>query len=160
MGKTNKGWTPETLEIYLSSKISAVRELTDQRHEDAEKAIESALQSLDKRLEGMNEFRATLTDQRLADEKHRSENQGTFITKEVYGLERNTLETVINKNADRIAEIDKKLFALSELKADKREGLSSKYMVSAVLIAGLSFMASVAGILWNVANHLPNHIGP
>ena len=154
MQPEDDGWTLKTLEVYLSEKIDALRQLVDQRQTDYDKAIDSALKAMDRRLEGMNEIRGTLSDQRVLDEKHRSETAGTFLSKEVYKLEHDTLQTVINKNAERIAEIDKKLFALSELKADKREGLSSKYMFAAILFAGLSFIASVVGIAYNIINHI------
>lgn len=147
-----KGWTLDTLETYLSEKISALQSLMEQRQKDTEKALEVALQAMDRRLEGMNEFRETLSDQRLADEKNRSSAQENFVDKKIYDLEHGSLESLISKNADHIIEMDKKLFALSELKVDKREGLSSKYMYSAILFAALSFIGSLIGIFWNFAN--------
>ena len=48
--------------------------------------------------------------------------------------------------------MEKKLFALSEVKVDKREGLSSKYMYSAILFAALSFIGSIIGIALSFAN--------
>ncbi len=148
-----KDWTFNTLEIYLSAKISALHNLVDLRQQDTEKALDAALEAMNRRLEGMNEFRQTLSDQRLADEKARSEVQANLVTREIYGLEHNLLKTSVDKNAEHINEMEKKLFALSELKVDKREGLSSKYMYSAILFAALSFVGSAIGIFLNVANH-------
>ena len=143
-------WTHGTLEVHLSEKIKALHLLMDQRQKDSEKALDVALAAMNKRLEGMNEFRQSLSDQRIEDEKSRSHIQETFVVKEIYNLEHLTLENMVNKNADRIVEIDKKLFALSELKVDKREGLSSKYMYSAILFSVLSFIGLVVTIILNV----------
>lgn len=154
MTDKDKEWTFDTLERFLSEKISALNKLIDQRHADSGKALDIALQSMERRLESMNEFRQALADQRLADERNRSTIEDSFLTKEIYGLEHRNLEEAVHKNSERVADIDKKLFALSELKVDKREGLSSKYMVSAILFAALSFMLSIGGILLNFAHAL------
>lgn len=148
----DKDWTLKTLEIYLSEKISALHTLMGQRQTNDEKALEVALEAMNRRLEGMNEFRQTFADQRLADERNRSQAQEGFVDKKIYDLEHRNLEALISKNASQIAEMDKKLFALSELKVDKREGLSSKYMYSAILFAALSFIGSVVGIVLSFAN--------
>jgi hypothetical protein len=152
---TSPGWTFATLEQHFSKQLADLRELIEQRHRNSEKAADLALKALDHRLEGMNEFRQTLSDQRLADERERSKAQENFVRKEIYDLEHRNLETLIAKTVDRINEIDKKLFALSELKVDKREGLSSKYMYSAILFASLSFIGTIIGILWSFARSAP-----
>lgn len=148
-----KGWTLETLEIHFSEKLAALHMLMDQRQRDTDRALDVALQSMNRRLESMNEFREALSDQRLSDERNRSKVQEQYVAKEIYDLEHGALEKLIGKNSDHIVEMDKKLFALSELKVDKREGLSSKYMYSAILFAALSFIGSIIGIFWNFANH-------
>lgn len=148
-----KGWTLDTLEIHFSEKLAALHMLMDQRQKDTDRALDVALQSMNRRLESMNEFREALSDQRLSDERNRSKVQEQYVAKEIYDLEHNALEKLISKNSDHIVEMDKKLFALSELKVDKREGLSSKYMYSAILFAALSFIGSIIGIFWNFANH-------
>src|SRR6266576_2488027 len=148
-----RGWTLETLERYFSDKIDALQKLVDHRQGDAERALSVALEAMNRRLEGMNEFRQALSDQRFADEKNRAKIEEGLVTKEIYELEHSILETLVGKNAEHIIEIDKKLFALSELKVDKREGLSSKYMYSAILFAALSFVGSAIGIFLSFANH-------
>lgn len=150
---TDEEWTFGTLERFLSEKISALHKLVDQRNCDSEKALDAALHSMEARLESMNKFREALADQRLADEKNRSIVEDTFLTKEIYSLEQRNLETGVHKNAERIIEIDKKLFALSELKVDKREGLSAKYMNSVIIFAALSFIGSIASIILGVFSH-------
>src|SRR6266852_431423 len=121
-----KDWTFDTLEIFLSEKVSTLSRLVDQRQTADEKALAVALEAMNRRLESMNEFRQTLSDQRLADERSRAKVQENLVHKEIYDLEHRNLENLMIKNSERINEIDKKLFALSELKVDKREGLSSK----------------------------------
>lgn len=131
----NEEWTLATLKMFL-----------EQRHDDAEKAVDTALVSMDKRLNSMNEFRLAMADQRLQDEKSRTIIQETFLTKEIYGLEQRNMETIVGKNSDRIIEMDKKLFALSELKVDKREGLNSKHIYSVILFSVASVAISLLGI--------------
>lgn len=143
---TDEGWTLGTLKTHLSEKITSHEDFAEQRHNDTEKAREAALASMNKRLESMNEFRLAISDQRLLDEKSRTIIQETFLTKEIYGLEQRNLETLVNKNSDRIIEMDKKLFALSELKVDKREGLNSKHIYSVILFSAVSVVISLVGI--------------
>jgi hypothetical protein len=75
------GWTVDTLETHLSSRIDGIKELLvehDDRNKErflsAEKAVQAALTAADKalakaemaserRFEGVNEFRGTLADQ-------------------------------------------------------------------------------------------------
>lgn len=157
-------WTPETLKEYLDLKIADLEQLVDQRQSDVDKALDAALKSMDARLEGMNEFRQTLADQRLNDEKHRTSVEATFLTKEVYALEHRNLENIVSKNYDaamlateknttRIVEIDKKLFAVSELKADKREGLSSNYYISGIMFGAMSFIIALGMAAWTLLHH-------
>lgn len=73
-GPAEPKWTVETVYIFLSQRLEdlsarlteraeASRVLQEQRAAMNKAALDSALQANDKRLEGMNEFRATLTAQ-------------------------------------------------------------------------------------------------
>ena len=80
-------WTPDTLYIHFAKLIEAVDDQTKERvlaqnlateaaMAAANKAIEKADKALEKRLDSVNEFRATLKDQ-----------QGLFVTRtEVYAI--------------------------------------------------------------------------
>jgi hypothetical protein len=55
---TLKDWPPA-----LATRIAVMEALVNERHETAKEELHKALTALDRRLEGMNEFRATLRDQ-------------------------------------------------------------------------------------------------
>ena len=68
------GWTLNTLKEYF-----------DQRFEDSEKAIEKANTANEKRLDNVNEFRQTLTDQ-----------TATFMPRQEYTVQHKALESKID----------------------------------------------------------------
>jgi hypothetical protein len=151
----DNGWTLHTLEKFLSERIENIQQQFDTRNRMNEEAVKTALEVMNRRLDAMNEFRASLSDQRLADEKERAHTEDTFLTKEIYGIEHKNLETLIAKNTQQIIELDKKFFALSELKVDKREGLSTRYMTSAIIFSAFSFLASAVTVMWNFFKSMP-----
>ncbi len=150
----DNGWTLKTLERFLSGKIDSLALQVSTRVDTDRRALDNALESMDRRLEGMNEFRQTLQDARLAEERERLKLSENFIPRELFEAEHRALEVIVQKSIDRVAELDKKLFALSELKADKREGVSVRYMNGAIIFAGLSFLLSLLGGAWGL---LHNH---
>lgn len=149
----DNGWTLKTLERYLSGRIDNLAQQIGTRVETDRRALDSALESMDRRLEGMNEFRQTLSDARISDEKERTKLTENFMTKDLYEAEHRSLESIVQKSIDRVTELDKKLFALSELKADKREGVSTRYMNGAIIFAGLSFLLSLLGGAWGLLHN-------
>lgn len=56
-------WTVETLREHFTALLEAERGKNEVRFQGTQKAIEKAEASVDRRLEGMNEFRASLADQ-------------------------------------------------------------------------------------------------
>ncbi len=57
------GWTIETLRIHLEERISAVAHAAAVASENAARAVTKAEMAAEKRFEGLNEFRGTLSDQ-------------------------------------------------------------------------------------------------
>jgi hypothetical protein len=53
----------ELLKEYLEAQIAGLARLLDERHKATELALSKAEAAVDKRLEGMNEFRRQLSDQ-------------------------------------------------------------------------------------------------
>ena len=56
------GWTLDTLKEYFERVFQEHERRYTQRFEASQRAIETALESMNKRLDGMNEFRQALKD--------------------------------------------------------------------------------------------------
>ena len=59
----NGTWTIGTVREHVLDIMDERDRRYTQRHESSQKAIELAMESMNKRLDGMNEFRGTLKDQ-------------------------------------------------------------------------------------------------
>lgn len=65
-GETEKqvsGWTVDTLKEHIDTKFADRQKLLDERYETQSEAIRKAESATEKRFEGVNEFRHTLSDQ-------------------------------------------------------------------------------------------------
>jgi hypothetical protein len=58
---------------YLHAEIAAVEQLSQARFDAMQRAVDKALEATERRFEGVNEFRATLSDQ--ADERVRTQDR-------------------------------------------------------------------------------------
>ena len=106
---------------FLVVRIDALREYTDTRFTAQEEATERARASMEKRLDGMNEFRNTLKDQGQ-----------TFITK-----------TEHSAWCDRVSKLELSKATL-EGKADQ------KSVTNAIIIAFIGLALSIVGIIINL----------
>lgn len=79
-------WTTETLRIHLEGLLNAHAELDQNRHERESEAIKTAADALDKRLDGVNEFRAQLGDQARS-----------FLPRPEYDVQQKALEERMTK---------------------------------------------------------------
>jgi hypothetical protein len=131
-----RGWTLDTLEKYFSSKCAAFdQQMTDmevrnlERALSAEKAVTKAESAMDKRMESVNEFRKTLSDQ-AAEFMRRSEYLGMH----------QSLRDIVETNAARLT----KLEAVGE---GRREGLSlaGQFLLGVVAIIGVAVSVVLAG---------------
>jgi hypothetical protein len=80
-----------SLREYLHAEIAAVEQLSQAPFDAMQRAVDKALEATDRRFEGVNEFRATLSDQ--ADE-HLSAARPTSpssktATRQRFGLKKN-----------------------------------------------------------------------
>jgi ABC-type antimicrobial peptide transport system permease subunit len=123
----------EALKEYLESKIGALKEYTESRFEaykvytesrlvSLEKATSIAASNMEKRLEGMNEFRDQLRDQ-----------TGTFIT-------RIEIESQIKK-------IEEDIKVLRESKANLEGKASQQSVYIAYLIALIGIIIGVINLI-------------
>ena len=106
---------------FLVVRIDALREYTDTRFRSQEEATERARASMEKRLDGMNEFRNTLKDQ-----------GATFITKTEHAAW-----------CDRVSKLELSKATL-EGKADQ------KSVTNAIIIALIGLALSVVSIIINL----------
>lgn len=139
--------TDVSLREYLTALISAVEKRSDARFEamkatvetafsTAQTAIDKAEEATEKRFEGVNEFRAALSDQA---------NQ--FVTKE-------TIDALVAKLEAQIGQNRKDLDALSR-RIDVREGeIAGSRLTYGNIAAMLATTAVIMGILFFLINHL------
>jgi hypothetical protein len=77
-------WTIPSLKEYFEKQFDSLKEITDMERKLHALALEVAKKESERRLEGMNEFRDTLTDQ-----------ANTFLTREIWDREhRNLVEKI------------------------------------------------------------------
>ncbi len=167
----SNSWTLDTLKEFLMKEITNLNAISLQRHETAitkienldkiietrdiatQRALQIALESMNHRLMGMNEFRQSLQDQRLSDEKNRTAAEEKFLPTNVYNISYKVLEENFKENQKRISEMEKKFFVMSEVSGQNKESLNSKYLISMMIFSGLSFVISMATIIWNIVSH-------
>ena len=135
------GWTVDTLHAHLSQRLNDLDRALSRRMDDADKAIQAALVSAEKavgkaeaaserRFEGVNEFRQTLSDQ-----------AATFPTRgEVNAqIERVNAEAV--RNTARLGELELRLTS----RLDQGEGTdrgAAEAVTNRRLDAGLNYTAA------------------
>ncbi|WP_158708803.1 hypothetical protein [Streptomyces sp. NRRL S-920] len=133
---SDDGWTVEVLRAHVGAIFEERDKRYDQRFNDldmatkaalaaSEKAVNKAENAMERRFEGVNEFRSTLSDQ-----------ASQFMTR---------LEAVaaIERNSERIQELTDRL----NRSEGKGAGLNAGW---AYLIAGVTVIAAVVGIILGV----------
>jgi hypothetical protein len=63
VARGNNGWTLDTLEKYLSSRIESIKDNTSIAMAAADKAVSKAETAAEKRFDSVNEFRNAMKDQ-------------------------------------------------------------------------------------------------
>lgn len=142
--------TDVSLREYLMAQINAAEKLSDQRFqamkeqvaaafESSQRAIDKADEATEKRFEGVNEFRAALSDQATR-----------FVTTETLLSLGEKLEAAIERNRDDLDKLSKRI--------DLREGeVSGSRLTYGTLAALLAAFATIIGILVVAANWLSGH---
>lgn len=133
------GWTLDTLEKYLTTRIDAVKENVTTAMLAADKAISKAEGSTEKRFESVNEFRQTLSDQAV-----------NFLSRNEYHANHAAL-------IEKIEGLDKRIsLNQSSITEMQSRGLGSKESFSKVgaivmgAVIGLSTITAIASVLFNV----------
>ena len=150
LSKSPNGWTLDTLEKYLTEKVSALVSLSDERENRntdkfnaskeavsfalaaAEKAVIKAETAAEKRFESVNEFREQLKDQ-----------QATLLPRAEFQVQHDAV-------GDRIGVLERDAVAAR----GKSTGISS---IGAVIIGafiGLSALSSLAVVIIMLLRHL------
>lgn len=93
--RNESGWTVDTSREDLLSRIDCQEKLFDRRFTDQNEAVKTANAANDKRFEGVNEFRAQLSDQ-----------VNTFLPRKEYDARHETLENRVTELTDRLNRSD------------------------------------------------------
>lgn len=98
--------TDVSLREFLNERINAVERRSEARFTAMQQAVDLALEATERRFEGVNEFRSTLSDQA----QH-------FVTVDTLNAIVERLEAKTERNRDTIIEVSKRI--------DRREGQES-----------------------------------
>lgn len=98
MKKDCDEWTLETLKLYLESKISTVVEGIELR----DKAIQTAREGVEYRLEGMNELREQITEER-----------GNQVARDLYEGNKEAVANQLQMMNARLATLEGKKIGIS-----------------------------------------------
>lgn len=81
-------WTVSTLKSHFTALMEGEREKNDLRFNTSQRAIEKAEAAVERRLEGMNEFRASLADQaRLLMPRLEADSRISALAEQIRNLE-------------------------------------------------------------------------
>jgi len=141
------GWTLDTLEKFLSDKISALdrfcntsfiqqKERVDMALAASDKAITKAEQTTEKRFEGVNEFRAALSDQAQL-----------MLTRTEYQASQQTMNARIAMTAEALTKLEARLVG-------KHEGVGGIGSIVIGVAVALSSLVSVAALIITLTRHL------
>jgi hypothetical protein len=123
--------------------LNAHEDRNKERFDTVARTTRLAADTLDIRLQSMNEFRASLTDQNLK-----------FITRDVYETEHRSLGDIVRMNATRIADLDKILNSIQVLKSERRSELGSSAMMFAMAGVVFSIIVSLITVAFNFAVYI------
>ena len=123
----NDGWTINTLREHFETLIKLNDERYNERFAYQENALKKAETASEKRFDGVNEFRAILTDQ-----------QKTFITRNEWGSQHHALEDKINALENR-----------ATLSEGKGEG---KHALWGYIVGGIGLISLVVTIIHVLAS--------
>lgn len=142
--------TDVSLREYLMAQIDAVEKLSDQRFEamkeqvaaafaSSQRAIDKADEATEKRFEGVNEFRAALSDQATR-----------FVTTDTLHALGDKLEAAINRNREDLDNLATRI--------DLREGqVSGSRLTMGNLIALVTVGLGILGVIIVLANYLASN---
>ena len=141
-GKRKRSRGPK-LVTYIDTRVQLLQEEIDRRMNDQNRAIDKAQTEMNRRLEGMNEFRDAMRDQ-----------AGQMMTKDAFtvsvGAEKDRADIVHRTLADRIDKIEDTLTAqagavtaLAGRQASVRMTTGQVLAVIGVVIAAVSVAVSV-----------------
>lgn len=134
-----QGWTTDTLEKHLTSRIQSVETILNIRLDGVEKNVDSAYSAADKaltkaehanekRFEGVNEFRKALTDQ-----------TATFIPRSECELQIKSLNEIISSSVDRISRIESRGLG-------KAESVSAMGALTVGILLGITALAAILAV--------------
>jgi len=125
--------TDVSLREFLAQRIDAVERRSEARFTAMQQAVDLALEATERRFEGVNEFRATLSDQA----QH-------FVTNETLTAIIERLDAKIERNRDMITEVSKRIDRREGIEAGGRITKGSFYAAFGAAIAFIGLMIVVA----------------
>ena len=119
-------WNLDTLEIYLSSRILALKEAIVVAMTASQNAIAKAENAVEKRFDAVNEFRETLSDQ-----------ANTFMPRQEYQVQHTAVLEKIDLLTARVAKIETE-------KTTQKEGMG---VTGAIILGAFSVLSGIAIIV-------------
>ena len=126
------GWTLDTLERFLSTKVEFLRESIELALTTSDKALTKAETSIEKRFDSVNEFRQALSDQ--------TQN---FLTKDAHEVKYVNIEDKINTLAERVSSAE-------AIHLGKTTGLISVGNLVVGMVSVVSALTSATAIIYTI----------
>jgi hypothetical protein len=127
--------TDVSLREYLHAEIQAVEHRSEARFESMQRAVDLALEANDRRFEGVNEFRQTLSDQ-----------AANFVTRDAMSSLNEKLQAAIERNSADLRLLSQRI--------DRREGEESGARITkGTLYSALVVAIAALGIFIALANY-------
>lgn len=143
----------------LEKMLTEREDRTKERFESINRATTLARESMEKRLDGMNEFRDTLKDQAsafiprseftrvIADLNHMADR---YLPRDVYEVQHAQVWKQVEINTQRLYDAEKFISTMTNVKEEKSKTLGSTYY--AVAIGGVLFavLTSLVTVVFNI----------
>lgn len=129
------GWTLDTLEKYLTSRIDGLKENLGTAMLAADKAIEKAESATERRFDSVNEFRETLADQ-----------SATLLPRAEYLVQHEAMKITISA-------VEKRLTAMESRSEGRAGGIGTISAVVISVIGGTAGLATIAGVILLATRH-------
>jgi hypothetical protein len=142
------GWTLDTLEKYLSSRLDSVKENVTLAMVAAEKALTRSDAALEKRLDIMNEFRAALSDQsKLWMPRSEYDVQHTALNEKVnqvqHAIPRAEFDVQHQALAERVTDTQQRISKIENLKEGNSSGIG---LVGTIYLGIMVTLAAFTGV--------------
>lgn len=130
-------WTVETLKDHYDARLAALETHYNERYERQRIAVDKAEAAMERRFQGVNEFRQALSDQ-----------TATYLRRDEYVAYHQTLVDKVDGMDSRLDRIEAASLAITSSRVERRSGVTSSTAVISVIVSvAVATMTLIALVL-------------